>query len=207
MTHAPTHHSTRHHPVLRPDRRRCAGLSFAELILALAATALIGTAVAAMLQAVAYGAQAGTDLRDLIPKHRILSSRITDAVRGAKEILEVSGTEITLWIADLDDDGDYTSHEIAWIKYDAATDRVEYQTADSTHVATSVTLAQIAMLDTTLQSAGELDTQAWGRDVSAFAFAADVAPVDPQLVTWNQTLTVGNLVDTQVHATELGSHE
>ncbi len=188
--------------------RRCAGLSLAELVLALASTAFVGTAVAAMLHAVAYAAEGGNEQRDLVPKQRVSAARIADAVRGAKEVLELSTDEVTLWADDLDGDDDYDSDEIAWIKYDASNDRLEHHTADSTtHTSVAVPIGDIPTLDTTLSGAGEMAVTTWVRDVTAFSFAGDATPTATALVTWRQTVTVGGQSDSQVHAAEIGSSQ
>ncbi len=195
---------TRKNPlgVRRPRVRR--GLTLVELVLALAATAFIGLAVATMLNAVAYGSQSGTDTRDLVPRHRVLSARLADAVRHARQVVDQTDTTLVLWTDDANDNDDYDSDEIAWIEYDGAADEITFATATDTHTPATITLGDLATTKTALSGAGELDEQVWGRDVSAFTFSVDAAPIATQLVTWHATFTFGTVSDTQVHAEKVG---
>ena len=60
-------------------RHACRGLTLLELLLALAGTAVIGTAVAAMLTGVAYGTTADKDMRSLITRQMALRARVEAA--------------------------------------------------------------------------------------------------------------------------------
>lgn len=105
-------------------RRACRGLTLLELLLALAGTAVIGSAVAAMLTGVVYGTATDKDMRSLITRQMALRARVEAEVRESRMLLDAGADYMVLWSGDLDDDGLPSKAEIQVIEYDAVMDRV-----------------------------------------------------------------------------------
>lgn len=103
-------------------RRR--GLTLLELLLALAGTAVIGSAVAALLTGVAYGTQTDKDMRSLITRQMALRARVEAEVRESRMLLDSGADYVILWSSDADDDGVPSKAEIQVIEYDAVMDLV-----------------------------------------------------------------------------------
>lgn len=111
----------------RQTRRRTVlmrGMTLLELLLALAGTAVIGTAIASMLAGVAYGTQADKNLQSLLARQMALRSRIEAEVRESHLILDSGTNYVILWSGDLDESGTPDKSELQLIEYNAATDRV-----------------------------------------------------------------------------------
>jgi len=109
----------------RVTRRTLArGMTLLELLLALAGTAVVGTAVAAMLTGVAYGTQSDKDLQGLITRQMALRSRVEAEVRESRMILDAGGGYLILWSGDDDGSGTPDKTEIQVIEYDAGMQRV-----------------------------------------------------------------------------------
>lgn len=111
------------------NRRRAAGLTLIEMTLALSISGLVALGVASMLLAVSNGTNAGGERRTRVVRHKVLSSRIADAVRKSHRVLD-SGTDyLVLWTADLDGSGTPDLAELRYLVRDTATNTLyEYQT-------------------------------------------------------------------------------
>ncbi|MBX2851894.1 MAG: hypothetical protein KTR15_09130 [Phycisphaeraceae bacterium] len=105
-------------------RHACRGLTLLELLLALAGTAVIGSAVAAMLTGVAYGTATDKDMRSLITRQMALRARVEAEVRESRMLLDAGADYMILWSGDADEDGLPSKSEIQVIEYDAVMDRV-----------------------------------------------------------------------------------
>ncbi len=193
----------------RSRRRNAAGLSLIELTLALAGTALVGTAVAAMLQAAAYGSSSGTELRDLIPAHRVPAARIRDLLNTSQQVYALSATEVVLWYDDLNDDGVAQSKELAWLRYNAGAQKLVLEKPNPLFpVNVAVTAAtNFAFTRWGFNFAGNMQVQDWAENVTACSFIGDVAAPDTGFITWRITLSVGGKSEAQVHAANVGIHE
>ncbi len=107
------------------------GISFVELIIAMAATGMIGLAIASMLFAVTEGTSSRNDMRNVIVQTKIINSRFGAAIRGAKMVLDADTDFIVLWTLDEDKDGLPGLLEMQRIEYDAQTRRlVSYMIED-----------------------------------------------------------------------------
>lgn len=181
--------------------RRAGGLTLMELVLALAGTVLIGTTVAAMLYAVAYGSESGTDLRDLIPRQRVLAGRIGDALRTSLQVMEVQSDGLVVWYDDLNGNGTSDSNELMWLMYDPVGGDLVMAKAVAGAAGTAVTTASdFETVRLTLSGAGELQQETWARGLPAFEFSADAPVPGARMVWFRVTTTSGGLSETQVHA-------
>ena len=178
-------------------------------MLALAGTALVGLAVAAMLQAAAYGSSSGTELRDLIPAHRVPAARIRDLLNTSDRVFAVSATEVVLWYEDLNNDGVAQSKELAWLRYDAGAQKLVVEKPDpSFSISVPVTaVTNFAFTRWGFNFAGNMQVQDWAENVTACSFVGDVAAPDTRLLTWRITLSVGGKSEAQVYAANVGVHK
>jgi len=105
-------------------RYACRGLTLLELLLALAGTAVVGTAVAAMMAGVTYGTAVDKDMRTLITRQMALRARVEAEVRESLQLLDSGSDYLILWSGDDNEDGKPSKAEIQVIEYDAVMDRV-----------------------------------------------------------------------------------
>ena len=105
-------------------------MTLVELLMALASTAMIGAAVAAMLSAVAYGTSSSKDMRSLVVKNKVVNARFSAAVRNASMVLEAGDDYLVLWRTDTDESETPCLGEIQWIEFDAANGRIRSYEAD-----------------------------------------------------------------------------
>lgn len=111
---------TRTPAIPSPVHRRLRGLTLVELLLALAITALIGAAIAAMFFAVSYGTSSRNDLRGLVVRQRTLTARLDASVRGSAQILAAGGDYVVLWMGDSRANKAPDLSELRRIEYDSA---------------------------------------------------------------------------------------
>lgn len=79
--------------------RRRAGMTFAELVLALAITCLIGSAIAGMMTSISTAASDSGLTRDALVGNAALSARYGSAIRGAKTVLAKGNQYLVLWVS------------------------------------------------------------------------------------------------------------
>ena len=96
-------------------------LTLIELLLGIAATALIGLAISSMLFATAYGTDSDKDLRGLIIKQKLAANRLTAAIRSSKMILAKGTDYIVLWMSDSTGEGEPNLSEMRRIQRDSGT--------------------------------------------------------------------------------------
>ena len=99
-------------------------MTLLELLLALAGTAVIGTAIVSMLVGVTYGTQADKDLQGLITRQMALRSRIEAEIRESYLILDAGSDYLILWSGDADASDTPDKTEIQVIEYDAVTQQM-----------------------------------------------------------------------------------
>ena len=79
--------------------RRRGGMTFAELVVALSITCVIGSAVAGMMTAVATASSDHGLARDALVGNAALSARFGSALRGAKMVLAKGDPYLVLWVS------------------------------------------------------------------------------------------------------------
>ena len=79
--------------------RRRAGMTFAELVVALSITCVIGSAVAGMMTVVATASSDQGLTRGALVGNAALSARFGSAIRGAKMVLAKGDTYLVLWVS------------------------------------------------------------------------------------------------------------
>jgi hypothetical protein len=78
-------------------RPRRAGMTFAELIMAMAITCLVGAAIAGMMTSISSAASDHGLTRDALVGNASLSTRFGSAIRGARMVLAKGNTYLILW--------------------------------------------------------------------------------------------------------------
>ncbi len=186
-----------------PSRMR--GLTLLELLLALAGTAVIGTAVAAMLTGVLYGTQSNKDLRSLITRQMALRARLEAAVRQSHRVLDQGTGYVILWGEDVDESGTPNKSEIEVIELDAGTGQIIRYAAASGIVDVEYTFVDdFRTLTDAYKGDVTFPAQTWASEVATLTFTLDDA--DPQLATlvaFRIGLTGGEVPDTAIGAAAL----
>lgn len=187
----------------RPRSRH--GLTLIELLLALAGTAVIGAAIAAMLSAVTYGTSSKRDLRALVARGKTATGRLGAAVRGSVQVLDQGDGYIVLWTRDLDDSDSPDLLELRRIQLDTAGNRIVSYTAPEGTADVAYTLDDdFATLTQDLIDAGTMTGELWIKDASAWQITLDDTDVQSaQMVSYRLTLTTGDLSDTAIGVVHL----
>ncbi len=106
----PSHDDRRHH------RRH--GLSLLELMLAVTITALVGAAIAGMLNAVAVGVDTRRDNRSMMVRSSLAQARLNAYIAPARCVLDQRGPQIVLWFNDQKKSETVHASELRWLEYD-----------------------------------------------------------------------------------------
>lgn len=178
-------------------------LTLVEMLMALAITGLIGAAIASMLTAVAYGTSSDRDIRSLVVKSKTLGTRITAAVRRSAQLLDADDGYIVLWTNDLNGNGTPDLLELQRIELDGTTNELTSYTPDpsAADVEYDTAADDFDTITTALIGSGDLLGELWATGVTAWSVAADTAdPLDATLVSFQLTLSAGDLSDTSVNA-------
>ncbi len=196
----------------RGVRRRCAGLTFAELMLAIVITSLVAMGVASMMLAVTYGTTTHTGLRDNMVRLKMMTGRIDAALRNARMVLASGSNYIVLWNDDTHANGVPDLSEITYIERNSATNTV---TCYKVAIASGTTQATINASDvtftfadnfatqmTTNKNNGKLTGTLWGTGVTALTFTPNNATVQSStFVSYRMTIPNGGTQTT----TEIGA--
>ena len=185
--------------------RHRAGLSLIELLLALAATAVIGAAIASMLAATSYGTSSSRDMRALVARGKVINARIGAAIRGSRLILDEGDDFVILWTRDLDENDAPSLLEIRCIDRDAATDELSSYEAPTgtTDVPYNLT-DDFKTITDALMGGPTFPAELWAKDVTAWTI--DLNDADPQqatLVSYQLTLVTGDMSDTAINVVHL----
>ncbi|MEO0475744.1 MAG: hypothetical protein AAF085_07225 [Planctomycetota bacterium] len=160
-------------------RHACRGLTLLELLLALAGTAVIGTAVAALITGVAYGTATDKDMRSLITRQMALRARLEAEIRESRMVLDAGADYMILWSSDADDDDLPSKAEIQVIEYDAVMDRVvRYAPAPLiTDVGYQLTDDYRTLTDA-YKGDATFPSERWAEQIASLAITLD--DIDPQ---------------------------
>ncbi|MGB0766244.1 MAG: hypothetical protein ACPGYV_00885 [Phycisphaeraceae bacterium] len=183
-------------------RSRHRGLTLLELLLALAGTAVIGTAVAAMVTGVAYGTATDKDMRALVTRQMALRARVEAEVRESRMLLDAGANYLVLWSSDADDDGLPSKTELQVIEYDPTLDRVM-------RYAPAPLISDVGYaLDDDFRTATDgykgdatFPGERWAEQIAWLTFTLD--DIDPQasrLVAFRFGMTGGEVPDTGIGA-------
>ena len=108
-----------HAVVGRPVGGRRTGMTIVELVLAIAITAVIGTAVASILFAFSYGSSAQSDHRGAMVTSELVTRWMSDAVSRSHMVLAQGSNYLVLWVADSNGNGQPELSELRRIEFDS----------------------------------------------------------------------------------------
>lgn len=181
------------------------GLTLLELLLALAGTAVVGAAIAALMTGVTYGTRADKDLRSLITQQMSIRARLEAEVRESLMILDAGADYLVLWSADTDDSGAPSKAEIQVVEYDAVNDRLmRYAPADGiTDVAYALT-DDFRTLTNAYKGDATFPGERWADTVQSLALSLDDAdPQSAKLVSFRIGLLGGDVPYTAIGAASI----
>ncbi len=184
--------------------RRARGMTLIELLLAVAGTALVAAAIAAMLVATSYGTESRTDMRELIVKHKAISTRLSAAIRSARMVLEQGDGYIVLWLADTNEDGQPNLAELRRLERHGATNALRSYIAPADLDETDNTAYDLDTTDfgtetDSIKGSANFPEALWATDVTGWDLTLDDADARlARLVTWRLALRAGDMTDTAV---------
>lgn len=97
------------------------GLSMLELLLSLAITAVVATAITGMLGAVSASVDGSRSARSVMILANAAASRMSAYITPSRCVLGVDGPNVTLWFDDSRESGTVHATEIRWLTFDADT--------------------------------------------------------------------------------------
>lgn len=180
-------------------------MTLLELLLALAGTAVIGTAVVSMLFGVSYGTRADKDLRTLITRQMALRSRIEAEVRESRMVLDAGTDYVVLWSGDTDESEAPSKAEIQVLEYDTVNGRLmRYAPADGI-VDEAYTLADdFRTITDGYKGDSTFPGERWAEQLTSLGFALDdVDPQSARLVSFRAGMLGGDIPDTAIGAAAL----
>ena len=190
------------------------GLTLVELLLALASTGLIATAVGAMLVSVSYGTSSRQDMRSLVVKSKTLASRLDAALRSSRMVLASDDVAIVLWTSDSRDDDFPNLSELRLIEHDAEAGEIrsymvsfdpdlseeDLEAADTAYELTADFLALVDQL----KEGDSFPATIWATGVSAWQLGFNADDVQlASLVSYRLDLTTGTLDNQSIGAAAL----
>ncbi|MEL7087307.1 MAG: prepilin-type N-terminal cleavage/methylation domain-containing protein [Planctomycetota bacterium] len=192
-----------------PGRPRRRGLTLVELLIALAILALVAATIGGMLSAVAYGTDTDRDIRQLVARNKMVSTRLNAALRGGRMVLETgsdsAGDWLVMWHRDLDGNGQPSLLEIRRLDFDATAQTLTSYTAPGTATDVLYTTADdFATITTNLMGTAAFPAELWAKDAEAFSITPGHA--DPQLartLSYRLSLTAGGLTDVSIGTVKL----
>ena len=176
-----------------PRRRRRLALMLIEVLLALAITGMVATAVASLLFAVANGSRDRQELRRHNVRADVLAARLDGAVRSSSMLLGHDSTCLVLWVRDSRKNGKPDLSELRRIDWDPTTRQLKcYQAPDDLAPADDVTYALTAdFIDATdaAKDTPVFPAEVWGGNVTAWASSPAAAdPRDARTITYSVTV-------------------
>ncbi len=189
-----------------------AGLTLVEMMLALASTALIGLAIAAMLTAVSYGTQGSKDARGLVVKAKAVNSRLSAAFRQGGVVLAANTADdsgddwVILWSPGAEaESGAPRTSELHRIEYNSTARTIRsYRNLSPATDDTYAISDNFVTVVNGLVSNGTLAPEIWATDIDAMELRLDASSVgDARLASYRMTMRSGDLTETTVNATAL----
>jgi len=158
------------------DTRYRSGLTLAELLVALVVTSIVLTAVATLAFALGTANDATDDTSSKQAQVRFATLRISELVRHCKLICGTPGSDLAIWRADDNGDGQININELVYIERGASADYLglcEFPSSDTS----PVTLSEIEALSTSGYSVTYVPLIPQCSDVEFYAHLDN--PADP----------------------------
>ena len=106
------------------------GLTFIELVIALAITAMVAAAIGAMLSAVASGETSRRDNRGTVVRTYAAKTRLSAYLARCLCVLEVGDGEVVVWLNDWRSGGTVHASELRWLVFDNANKSIDVYYVD-----------------------------------------------------------------------------
>ncbi len=106
------------------------GLTFIELVLALAITAMVAAAIAAMIGAVTSGEMSRRDNRGTIIRTYAAKTRLSAYLASCMSVLEVGSVDAVVWVNDWRSGGTVHATELRWLVFDNANKSIDVYYVD-----------------------------------------------------------------------------
>lgn len=174
------------------------GMTLVELLLAMMGMAMVGAAVAAMMEAVSIGTSNRTDVRGLVVKEKVVSNRVGAAIRSSGMVLAEGDDYLVLWHGDLDHNEQPNLSEIQRLERDATSKELRsYQNASASPDTLYILSDDFNALTNAIKGTANFPKTLWASGVSAWDITLnDVTAQAASLVSYRMTFDGVKLSDT-----------
>lgn len=108
--------------------RAAKGMTLAEMLIALAIAAMVGTAAMAMLSASVAATKANSNTRASTTSTQVITARLQAYIRQSSQIACATDNTIVLWLGDRNEDDVMNLPEMRILAYEDASDRLAIYT-------------------------------------------------------------------------------
>ncbi len=180
-------------------------MTLIKLLLGLAATGMIGAAIASMLAAVSYGTDSSHDIRDIVVQGKTISTRMNAAIRESCMVLDSGDDYLVLWTGDRNNDQVPSTQELQRIEYDRDAREIVSYTATASAEDTAYALDDdFDSVTQSLENRGDLQGETWGRSIAGLSLTLDDSDAQAaSLVSFRVTLTTGTVDEITIGAAAL----
>jgi type II secretory pathway pseudopilin PulG len=178
-------------------RRRCrrrGGIMLIEVLLALASTAVVATAVASLLFTVASASRDRQDLRRQNVRADVLAGRLDAVIRSSSMLLGYDDKCLVLWVSDSRANGKPDLSELCRIEWDPATRRLQSfrapaDLADADNTTFGLATDFVAATQT-LKGTAAFPGETWATGVTAWSSRpAAAAAQDARMISYSVTVS------------------
>ncbi len=185
-----------------------AGLTFIELLLAVAGTGFVAAAMMMMLSAVAAGTTSRTDLRQSVVRQKTIMARLAAAIRSSQRVLVAEDDLLVLWTGDADGSGTPNLGEIHRIERDSATGELRSYMAPpdlaSPANAEYSLAADFDAITDAIKGGVNFPEEVWATGLVLWTITADAQVVqDASLISSRIVVRAGNIEETIIGAAAL----
>lgn len=177
------------------------GMSLLELMLALAVTAMVATAISGMLHAMTTGVVTRRDSRGVMVRATTAQTRLAAYISPARCVLDSSNGDAVVWFDDSRQSDTVHASEIRWIIFDDASDGIDvwFVNFPDTWTETEQTLADLefaknsdwSIVLAAFTAAGQIGSMRLVDGLSDASIILDaVDPHDTRVVSYDLDFTV-----------------
>ncbi len=192
-------------------RRRA--LTLIELVMGMAGTALVASALAAMMELTVYGSRDITDLHRMVIREKRVGDRMAATLRRSHSAL-ASGTDyLVLWEGDTNESGGHSLSELVRIERDDGSSTLSAYQAPATLDPLDDTEYVLGTSDFNIETlaikgTANFPATLWAEDVTAWTLTLNhVTPQNATLVSYRLQITTPNVTDTAIGAAALRNRD